>query len=432
MRPGYQEIRRRRGKFKSPFGFSGLIPYRKIIKILILFLLITFPIYCLLDKSNLDIKRLKNINVLLVGVNNEQLSILAVASVNFKQQKYSILSIPVDTKVSTKLGNRTFSNIYQGGGIKLTITRLESLLNDRIPYYIIANRKNAQKIVDLLDGVEILITKEISFKDKLNEIAVNIPSGWQKLDGRKASQYAYLSCKEEGKNEIIERQQKYIESLTRKLFSQKSPVFVSESIVQRLKENVFTNLTSKDISYFISKLSKFNYKELKLATLTLIGKIDSSGEYYIPDAEKNKNLLSKLLNVKEVGNQKVKEAQKELEKEELEKRELEKKIKDLAKDKEAKNNLKSIKIRILNGCGRKEIARNLQKKLKANKDLTVIEVGNADNFNYENTIIYDHVGKSSNADYVKNRFLNKGVIKQSVSKTVLADITIIIGKDFKD
>lgn len=434
MRPKYQNIQRRKSKFQSPFGFGRVIPYRKIIKVIILFLLMTLSIYYLVGKSNLDIKKFtplgKNINILLVGINQyneEQLSILAITSINFKQQKYGILSIPLGTKVFTKyeeLGERTLSQIYKGGGIKLTITSLENLLSERIPYYIIASRENAQKIVDLLNGIEILIPKQISFKDESTNIEVNIPSGWQKLDGIKASQYAYLSCKKEERNEVIERQQKYIEALTHKLFFQNSPLFFSEPMVQNLKDNVYTNLTLKDINHFISQLKDFNYKELKLATL--IGKSDSSGRYFIPDLEKNKGFLSKFLEMEEAGNQEF-----EKDKEKSEKK-LEKKIKTLVKDESVEGISKNIKIRILNGCGRKKIAHNLRRKLEDSGILEVTEVGNADSFNYKNTIIYDHTGNMSNANYVKDKFLKQGVIKQYIDKTLLTDITIIIGRDFKN
>jgi LCP family protein required for cell wall assembly len=379
----------------------------------------------LLAKSKIDVKRFtllgRNINILLLGTDiqnhNEKLSLLSIASVNFKKQKYLLLSIPVDTKVSTmykELGKRTISQVYEGGGVKLTIATLEELIDEKIPYYIMARRRDAQKIVDLLNGIEILISKKIAFRDKFNNIRVNIPPGWQRLDGEKASQYAYLSYKGERRNNIIKRQQKYIESIVRKLFSQESPLFHSELFVKHLKDNVCTNLTLKDINYFIDKLSDFDYRELKLAVLE--GKGDKEG-YFIPDLEKNRRIITKLI-------------EREI-KEELLSEKKEDRIVTSLKEEEFSDISENIRVRILNGCGRKGIAHRLKKRLEMCKNLQIMEVGNADSFDYKNTIIYDHVGKLSNANYIKSKFLKQGVIKQYIDRTLLADVTIIIGKDFK-
>ena len=90
-----------------------------------------------------------------------------------------------------------------------------------------------------------------------------------------------------------------------------------------------------------------------------------------------------------------------------------------------------IRVRILNGGGKKKVARILQKRIEINNKVDVIEVGNADNFNYKNTIIYEHLGKNPNALYIKDKFLRQGIIKQDLDKNGSADITIIIGHNFK-
>jgi len=86
-------------------------------------------------------------------------------------------------------------------------------------------------------------------------------------------------------------------------------------------------------------------------------------------------------------------------------------------------------IEILNGCGESGIA-NLYSNYIRKNNFDVIEIKNADNFNYENTLILIHNSFKENealelAELLK---INKNNIK--FNNDNIWDLSVIIGKDY--
>ena len=88
-------------------------------------------------------------------------------------------------------------------------------------------------------------------------------------------------------------------------------------------------------------------------------------------------------------------------------------------------------IEILNGCGKSGIA-NLYSNYIRKNNFDVIEIKNADNFNYENTLILIHNSfKENEAIELANLLkINKNNIK--FNNDNIWDLSIIIGKDYNE
>lgn len=93
-------------------------------------------------------------------------------------------------------------------------------------------------------------------------------------------------------------------------------------------------------------------------------------------------------------------------------------------------NVKNAEIEILNGCGDAGIA-NLFTNYLREQQYDVIDIRNAEHFNYKNTIILVHKVEKMKAanDLAKMLHINKEHIKTDNN---IWDLSIIIGKDYKD
>ena len=86
---------------------------------------------------------------------------------------------------------------------------------------------------------------------------------------------------------------------------------------------------------------------------------------------------------------------------------------------------------VLNGCGESGVA-NLFTKFLRSEGYDVIEIKNADNFQYKETIILFHNEKAQEEAEILSAILN---VKQSnikFNKNSVWDLSVIIGTDYKD
>lgn len=92
---------------------------------------------------------------------------------------------------------------------------------------------------------------------------------------------------------------------------------------------------------------------------------------------------------------------------------------------------KNMQIEVLNGCGVDGIADMFTDSLRK-KNIDVVNTGNYRSYNIDNSIVIDRTGNIYNAEYVAEviGIDNKQVIQQK-NKNYFLDITLIIGKDYK-
>ncbi len=88
-----------------------------------------------------------------------------------------------------------------------------------------------------------------------------------------------------------------------------------------------------------------------------------------------------------------------------------------------------IKLEILNGSGNPGQAQSLRNYF-LEYGFNVVHFGNAMRSDYENTIVIDRVGRPSRAKRIAD-IINCKKIFTRIDKTLLVDVTIIIGKDFE-
>ena len=90
-----------------------------------------------------------------------------------------------------------------------------------------------------------------------------------------------------------------------------------------------------------------------------------------------------------------------------------------------------IHVEVLNGCGEDGIARELGSRLRA-LGFDVITVGNAESYNYPETLVIDRVGKLEFAQQVANAIGVSNTIQQIIPDPFrIEEVTVVIGGDYR-
>lgn len=91
-----------------------------------------------------------------------------------------------------------------------------------------------------------------------------------------------------------------------------------------------------------------------------------------------------------------------------------------------------IQVEVLNGCGVTGIGDGLTDVLRS-KGIDVVKTGNYRSFDVDNTFIVDRTGKIETAEGVADSLnLDKRFIITEKNKSLFLDLTIVIGKDYKN
>ena len=88
-------------------------------------------------------------------------------------------------------------------------------------------------------------------------------------------------------------------------------------------------------------------------------------------------------------------------------------------------------IEVLNGCGESGVA-NLFTKFLRSEGYDVIEIKNADNFQYIETIILFHNEKAQKKAEILSQILDIKEKNIKFNKNSVWELSVIIGKDYKD
>jgi hypothetical protein len=91
---------------------------------------------------------------------------------------------------------------------------------------------------------------------------------------------------------------------------------------------------------------------------------------------------------------------------------------------------KVVRVEVLNGCGTPGLAKKVTDFLRI-KGFDVVNVGNAENFEFPETIVVDRVGNMASAWKVARAVGVNNVIQQK-DVDLLLDVTLILGKDNRE
>lgn len=339
------------------------------------------------------------LNILLLGYDDTEFGpsradTIILASIDLETNKIGFLSIPRDTRV--EIPERGFDRVnatHAYGGPELTVKAVENMFEVAIDYYVETDFQGFAKIIDILGGVELNIPEPMHYVDKAGGVYIDLPAGNQVLDGEKSLQY--VRYREPLMADIgrVERQQIFLKAVVKKIL-QAETITKLPAIYNESRQAVNTNIPLADISPFIRLFSDIDFTNIE--TLTLPGEPEyiNDASYWVVDEKELEIVVNNFIRSKEyIDNTDY----------------------DLA---------------IYNGNGVSgqagEVSSDLQKY-----GFNIIKLGNAENYNYEDTLIqYTNKENEAIAKKISNLLGGKlEFVLLDEGEERSEDVAVIIGKD---
>lgn len=237
------------------------------------------------------------INILLLGTDQElgiksRTDSIIVASIDTKNKKVGLLSIPRDTLVNIPgYGENKINAANQLAGVNLVKETLEKLTRVPIDHYILTNFTGFKEIVDALGGVEIDVEQDMKYH--VYDGMIDLKKGQQRLDGDKALQYVRFRHDKLGDISRTQRQQKFLVALAKEMTRPKNLIKLP-LLVPKLPKAVKTDLS---VSQMISLARDAeNYDSANITVQTLPGNFATikGVSYWCVDTQKAHQVVLEL------------------------------------------------------------------------------------------------------------------------------------------
>ena len=367
-----------------------LIMFSVLLLVALIFLLKYFGVF----PFSSDIMSYNRLNILIVGCdeieNHGRADTIVLLSISPKTKDALILSIPRDTRVEIPgRGMDKINHAYAFGGESLLNKTVSSFLDVAIHFYAVVDFNGFVYIIDELGGVEIDVEKEMHYVDKAGGVEINLHPGKQILNGEKALQYIRFRYDKLGDLGRIKRQQKLALAVIKKMINFDSMIKIPQ-ISEGMKDYIETNIEARDTVVLANLFRGVNQEKFKVETVQGEPVYIEGISYLEPDVEEVRQRVKSLIYSKNSG----------------------------------------IKVEVLNGNAMTGIAHKIANDLEL-QGFEIVNLGNADNFNYEKTKITIYSKEVNLNNEFKKLFNDFEIVKEYQTNANL-DLVIILGKDLAD
>jgi len=209
-------------------------------------------------------------NILILGVDGggSRSDTIVLASLDNKNKKLSMMSIPRDTRV---LDGREYDKItHLFGGKKkeqATIDAVTRITGVPIHYYVIVDFKGFRNIIDVLGGIDIDVPSVnrggMHYEDPEQNLFIHLNAGFQHLNGKQAEGYVrYRHGYPEGDIGRVKAQQTFAkELLAQKL--QPQYFLKAPQIFKQISQNVNTNYGIVDMTSHLVTFKTLKQEEIR-------------------------------------------------------------------------------------------------------------------------------------------------------------------------
>lgn len=221
-----------------------------------------------------------------------------------KTQMISVLSIPRDTQVNIpRSGQGKINEANYFGGAKLAKETVSKTFNGiPIHRYIRVSSGAFQELVDLLGGVEVFVSKPMSYVDRTQDLRIDLQPGWQTINGEQANQFARYRDPDYGDIGRVQRQQLLLDALKKRI---SNPMVIAQipQMMRIMEKYVDTDLTFEEMLTLVGLGLQVPSDQIRQVMLP--GRPSSAGEffssYWIIDPKAQNQVLYQYFNVDAVG-----------------------------------------------------------------------------------------------------------------------------------
>lgn len=238
-------------------------------------------------------------NILLVGVDGNNIEkgnrsdSMMILTIDEKNQDIRLTSLARDTYVDIEgYGSEKLTHAYAYEGASLLIQTIKNNFGIDVDKYVAVSFDSFEKIIDILDGIEINVSKK-----EVSQIKGIKKSGTQTLNGSQALEYSrirYIDSAYERDN----RQRKVIEALYNKLINDSNGNLMS--VLNEVLRYTKTNMSPLEIVSIANKAIKINDTEFDQVEFPFKearkdNNIKEKGWIIEWDKDYNKNKLDKFI-----------------------------------------------------------------------------------------------------------------------------------------
>ena len=220
---------------------------------------------------------LPGISVLMMGVDEREddrslrTDTIILANINNENKRFSLLSIPRDTKVNLPgygANKANAANFY--GGPEMAMEVVSGLTGVAVDYYVVTNFNGFRDIVDALGGVTMDVEKPMNYRERAygGKYNISLPEGQQRLNGEQALMYARYRNDGLGDITRTQRQLKLLTAIGEEAV-QPQTITKLHRVIPSIFNNVETNLGLTQLQD-MAKAAK-NLKDYQMASQTLPG-----------------------------------------------------------------------------------------------------------------------------------------------------------------
>jgi anionic cell wall polymer biosynthesis LytR-Cps2A-Psr (LCP) family protein len=342
------------------------------------------------------------LSTVVVVQNGEKTDAISLSFYNPKTDKLAHILIPAKTRLKIEYDDKpaydSVENMYNRGGMSVVRDTIERVTNTAFPFYLVYDLRDVEKLVDLLDGLEVIVPEPMNYTDAEQNLFINIPEGTQVLDGAKVKQLLQYQYGPSGMKAVVENHRIYVESLLDRA-EDVDALLLNQKVLNTLARDLDTNLSRKDIQLLAGEMKNLNSS--RLLFYKMHGKnITVRDQQYIAPVENGIWLRDRIETVKK-----------------------------FISDEGPAPFGDEIKMEILNGSLNPGQAQNLRNYF-IEYGFNVVHYGNALRNDYERTMVIDRIGRPGLAKRIAD-IINCREVYTRIDDTLLVDVTIVIGNDFE-
>lgn len=203
------------------------------------------------------------INLLILGEDNieatKRSDTILFAAVDVEQRNIRVLSLPRDTRVAIPgHGNQKLNHAYAYGGVDLLRATVEQFLGTNIHYYVKIDYDSFPKLVDAVGGVDIFVGKPMKYRDKAQNLNINIPAGKQRMNGETALKYVRFRMDALGDIGRVRRQQQFLKAFLHRMYEPEN-LLNFRAVINEIRDTVTTDMDPSmivQLSLFMRKMEK--------------------------------------------------------------------------------------------------------------------------------------------------------------------------------
>ena len=372
------------------------------------------------------------VRILFLGVDNSDKNgnglsdTIVLFTINTKTKEARALTFPRDTYIENGGIGHKLNSAHRNGGPENVVKVLEEnfIYPDMIDYYVKTTTKGLREMVDLLDGVYILVDQNMYYNDNYGNLHIDLKAKPEKqlLNGHDAEGFVRFRKDKFGDTgyKFVDgekvsagrtaRQQKFMIALCNRVISLPSK-FERAKFLKTCydKGYIESNLKLTDWDALADFMLEMKPEEMYMEVLPGEGKMISGASYWQADPEKSVEMINKIVRFEGPNPNKPQEI-----------------VLDANGNPVVGEPAKAAadtEIKILNGSGIKGLAAKVGQIIGAS-GYTNFTTDNADNFDYVETVIKC---KDQSTGFVLKNIMGCGkvVLDSFQSK----DVIITVGKD---